>query len=157
MTQSLSVGHTTLPCTEIAVGHCVIVNHIEQPCGRLLAVITAIEGDTVRCKYLNAESDLSAYNKRGGMSPGCDMVTPVGWFGVEVRCERSNESGEVLYSCVRLKSSIAKYRDGKVRSWQEHGYPNRYVARQDILRVAIQAKTATDVAPVERSEHASET
>jgi len=145
MTQNSSVGHTTLPCTEIAVGHCVIVNHIEQPCGRLLAVITAIEGDTVRCKYLNAESDLSAYNKRGGMSPGCKMVTPAGWFGVEVRCERSSASGEVLYSCVRISISRATYQDGKIRSWQEYGRLNRYVARHDVLKLAIEAKSATEV------------
>lgn len=123
----------TLPADKIAVGHCAIINHVEQPCGRLLAVIVAIEGESVRTKYLNAERDLSSYNKRGCVNP-IDLVTPAGHFGVEVRTDK--DGAETFYWCEPVGESIATYRDGSIRPWQEHGWSGQYVARPDVLRLA---------------------
>ena len=123
----------TLPASEIAVGHCAIINHVEQPCGRLLAVIIAVEGESVRTKYLNAERGLSSFNKRGCVNP-IETVTPVGHFGVEVRTAR--DGGETFYWCEPVGESRATYCNGDTRPWQEHGWSGQYVARPDVLRLA---------------------
>jgi len=120
--------------SDIAVGHCIDVNQVEQPCGRLLAIITAIEGDLVRWKYLNSESDLTSYNRGAGCWSYRWEVTPIGDFGVEVRTEQSD--GGLVYWCEPVADSKAKYKDGMSRPWQERGWRGRYVARPDVLRVA---------------------
>lgn len=120
----------TLPASEIAVGHCAIINHVEQPCGRLLAVIVAIEGESVRTKYLNAESNLSSYNARGCVNP-IETVTPASHFGVEVRAEL--KGGDTVYWCDPQGESKATYCNGDARYWQERSWRGRYVARPDVL------------------------
>lgn len=127
----------TLPASLIALGHCVIVNRIDQPCGRLVAVITEVGDVSVRCKYLNSESELSSWNLDGGMSPGKLVVTPVNWFNVEVRYEESD--GDIVYWCQPVGESIATYSDGEIRRWQEYGYRGRYVARPEVFKIAQEA------------------
>jgi len=131
----ISSDYQVLPASEIAVGHCVCLNHVEQPCGRLLAVVTGVSGSDVWCKYLNSETYLTSYNKGDGMRPSFPKeITPVGAFGVEVRF--TIEGGDVVYWCVPIGESTAKYLDGTTRRWQECGIPGRYVARPDVLRIA---------------------
>lgn len=130
---------------EIAVGHCVIMNHTEAPCGRLLAVITLIDGKNIFCKYLNAEKELSSYNKLNkgkGMRSILDEHTPIEWFGVEVRLEQSGS--DVIYSCHPVRESKATYRDGKPRQWQERSFRGRYIARPDVLRAATLSEPTND-------------
>ena len=129
--------HKTLPASKIDVGHCVIVNRIEQPCGRLLAVITEVKDVTVRCKYLSIEKELSPWNLDGGMEPGNLVVTPVNFFGVEVRYEQSGK--DIVYWCDPVGESVATYSDGQIRPWQERGYRCRYVARTDVFMIAKEA------------------
>lgn len=120
---------------DIAVGHCVILNDVEQPCGRLVAVIMAIEGNTAFCNYLCADKDLSSHNKKLGMAIAIDggihNMTPVSKFGIEVKfCPQVG-----TYCCERVGDSIATYRDGKTRKWQEN-VPLQYAARREVAKVA---------------------
>jgi hypothetical protein len=120
------------------------MNHTEAPCGRLLAVITAIEGNDIFCKYLNSERELSSYNKLNkgkGMRTILNEHTPIEWFGVEVRTSQECSGADVVYWCEPVGDSRATYRDGKTRPWQERGYRGRYVARPDVLRAAMRSET----------------
>ena len=127
--------YNVLLSSEIAVGHCVILNDVDQPCGRLVAVIVAIEGNTAYCNYLNADPQLSSYNQKLGMAiqidGGIHNMTPVSRFGVEVNYY-PQEGG---YCCERVSDSVATYRDGKSRKWQEN-VPLFYAARRDVAKVA---------------------
>jgi len=133
-TPDTQLACNVLLSSDIAVGHCINVNQVEQPCGRLLAIITAIEGDLVRWKYLNSESDLTSHNRGSGCWSYRWEVTPFADFGVEVRTEQSD--GDLVYWCEPIAESRAKYKDGQPRAWQERGWRGRYVARPDVLRVA---------------------
>lgn len=117
--------------SEIAVGHCGILNDIEAPTARMLVVITEVRNpDDVRCKYLNAATEFTAFNRGGGMSLEIDVFTPVERFGVRVLVD---ESG--TYWCESVGESTATYRDGKPRQWQDRGF--RHTARMDLLGLAL--------------------
>jgi len=129
-----------LPASEIAVGHCVNLNDCEQPCGKLIAVITQIDDVFVRCKYLNADRNLSSYNALGGMiaqlSGGIHRLTPIGLFGVRVMYQ---EGDEPFYWCEQVSSvSNATYRDGSPRQWQEFR-PMEFNARLDVVKYCLKA------------------
>lgn len=120
---------------KIAVGHCVIINHVEQPCGKLLSVITSFDKDTVTTKYLNADKTFNPYKK--GCTNRISEVTPIGLFGVEVFVNLKTEE----YCCQKtpFTESIAKYHDGKIRPWQEHGGAHVYKANAKVLKIATKA------------------
>ena len=134
-TADTQLACNVLLSSDIAVGHCVILNDVEQPCGRLVAVIMAIEGGIAYCNYLNADAQLSSYNKKLGMAiqieGGIHNMTPVGKFGVEV--DYYPQVG--TYCCERVGDSVATYRDGKPRKWQEN-VPLQYTARREVAKVA---------------------
>lgn len=116
--------------SDIDVGHCVIVNDVEQPCGKLVSVVVSVAGDKVVTKYLNADQQLTSYNKKG-VTNRRETVTPIGSFGVEVRVNEHN-----VYWCEPISESKATYADGERRPWQERGGIGKYTARPDVLRVA---------------------
>ena len=128
------MGTITLPSSEIAVGHCVILNDHEQPCGRMVVVIVEIEGDIVYCKYLCNDVDLSTYNRRRGMAASVSgkshRLTPISAFGVNVRLDLQTRN----YWCEKVAESSATYRDGRPRRWQEDE-PIVRVARADVVAV----------------------
>ncbi len=129
-----------LPSSEIAVGHCVNLNDCEQPCGKLVAVITGMDDTFVRCKYLNADRMLSSYNAIGGMivqlTNGIHRLTPIGLFGVRVMYQ---EGDEPCYWCEQVSSvSKATYRDGSPRQWQEFGRME-FNARPDVVKHCLKA------------------
>ena len=95
------------------VGSAVILNDVEQPSGRMVCVITAIQGDKVCAKYLNANEQFDSYNKRG-LKGNLRDVTPIGVFGVELNVDEHNR-----YECKQIVESNAKYPDGDNRPWQE--------------------------------------
>jgi hypothetical protein len=123
--------------SKIAVGHCVILNDAERPCGKHLAVVTSIEGrgiySKVFCKYLASGRELTSFNKlndgKGVRSLFKEELTPVGKFGIQVILEKG------FYRCERFGASTATYRDGKPRSWQEWE-TRKYKARPDVLAAA---------------------
>jgi len=129
----IACGSSPLLSSDIAVGHCVIVNHVEKPCGKLVAVIVAIEGDKIRSKYLNADPILTQYNNRGVVSRR-ETVTPCGSFGVDVIIDDSG-----TYWCQPVGPSHAKYEDGDTRPWQDYSCVYQYLSRPDVLAVAKSA------------------
>jgi hypothetical protein len=119
--------------SEIAVGHCVIINHVEQPCAKLLAVITSFDENTVTTNYLNADKSFNSYNKVGCANRKSE-VTPVGLFGVQVMVDLEKNE----YSCQFIADSIAEYHDGRIRKWQD--YNNcLYQFRPKVLKIAAKA------------------
>lgn len=124
--------------SKIAVGHCVILNDAERPCGKHLAVVTSIEGKGINskvfCKYLASGREFNPFNKlndgKGMRSLFNEELTPVGKFGVQVILEANG-----FYHCQRVSEPKATYRDGKPRSWQEWE-TRKYKARRDVLASA---------------------
>lgn len=129
---SKPTNNNLLESSKIEVGHCVIVDPVERPCSRLVAVVVqVISHDLVACKYLNASRDLDEYNRVGiGMICSVHRVTPVGTFGVDVRTVNGG------YYCVRMGDSIAKYADGSTRLWQDESGIDFHPARTDVLALA---------------------
>lgn len=127
-------GNIILPSNNIEIGHCVILNDVEKPCGELVAVIVAIDNETAHCKYLNADPRLNPYNKKHGMAillkNGLHNLTPINKFGIQV-CYNSKMK---KYYCERVGESIATYSDGKLRQWQEN-IPIFYPARSEIIKI----------------------
>jgi hypothetical protein len=123
---------------EITLGNCVIINHIEQPCAKLLAVIISFDEETVTTNYLNADKVFNSYNKKGCVNRR-NEVTPVSLFGVQVVVDlEMNE-----YWCDPVGETTAKYHDGELRLWQEHGV-KRYKFRPKILKIATKAMKLKD-------------
>jgi hypothetical protein len=123
--------------SEIAVGHCVILNDYEQPCGKYIVVIIKIENGIAHCKYLNSIDVLDQFND-GGMKIlldcGMHQMTPVSKFGVEVHYDTFTNR----YTCERVRESIATYDDNTHREWQEHE-TYCHLARYDVIDIAIKA------------------
>jgi hypothetical protein len=125
--------------SELSIGHCVILNDVEQPCSRLVAVITNIQGGNAYCKYLCADPKLSSFNKNHGMliaiGGGIHNLTPISKFGVTIIY---NTLGK-FYFCLKTGESSATYKDGKPRQWQETVL--RYgTAKPNIANIALKAK-----------------
>ncbi len=132
-----------LKASEIAVGNCIILNDVEMPSGKLVAVITEMNSDSFYCKYLNADSQLSSYNKGKGMLIRLDgslhRPTPVGRFGVRVLYDKTLR----LYQCEKVGESSATYKDGKPRSWQEF-QPYTYSPRSEVLKHCLPTSMQVD-------------
>jgi len=126
-----------LPVSEIAVGHCVIGNETECPEGRMVCVITAVDGEDVYLKYLNAEKMFDGYNKRKGWKSKVPYVTPLATFGVSLAIEPNGN----LYTCRKVGESKAVYADGGTRPWQERE-PRLYRFRRDVAEIARQTAMA---------------
>lgn len=106
------VDEIELNATELRVGCCVIMNDLEQPCAKLIAVVVAINGDDVKCRYLRDADVLKPFRK--GCVNHVRTITPVGTFGVCVKA-LGNE-----YWCEVVEESSATYQDGKPRRWQDY-------------------------------------
>lgn len=120
----------TLPASEVAIGHCVIINDIEAPEGRMVSVVVDIRIGQVVTKYLNRRKEFDSYNKHGVESRKL-TVTPVGKFGVEVKVDSDG-----TYWCESVSESSAAYSDGRKRYWQE-STPIRYLGRLDLLGLSL--------------------
>lgn len=125
----IAVRSNGLLASAVALGHCVILNEVEQPCARQVGVVVGLEGGLVRTKYLCADPVLTPYNKKGCLN-SLASVTPLADFGVEVRVD-----GDV-YWCEVVGESRAIYADGERRQWQEYSGPIRQRFRKDVM-VAI--------------------
>jgi hypothetical protein len=102
-----------LPYGRLETGMPVIVNHTDQPCTRLVAVITGFsESGNPVMRYLNSSLDHPT------MEMGIDSVTPLEAFGVAIELDEANG----LYRCVEVPGApkSAVYRDGEPRKWQQY-------------------------------------
>ena len=121
-------GTTLCSSRAFKVGDCVILNHVEQPCGRLVCVVVKDDGEYYHCCYLNADPQLSSYNKPP-MKNRLERGTKIEDFGVVIRAEGG------VYWCEERSESKATYADGKPRRWQEYGGPYRFPARPKIAEL----------------------
>jgi len=115
------------------IGDCVILNDCERPCAEMICVVVGFDNQQYTCKYLNADKKFDSYNKPG-MKTSLDEATRVADFGVVMRYSDGR------YWCEHTAASIAKYRDGHPRLWQESGMAvsPRYVAREAIAKIVWQ-------------------
>lgn len=130
-----------LPAERVEVGNCVIVNQYDQPCGKLIAVVTEKTDAYVKCQYLNNDKSLSTYNKDGGIeipSHLFSQITPVFLFGVTIQLVE-NET-DAMYYCEQTSVSKAQYSDGESRKWQEYGGIHEYTARPELLELIFAHK-----------------
>lgn len=101
-----------LPYVRLETGMPVIVNHTDQPCTRLVAVITGFsERRNPVMQYLNAQLDHSA------MEMDFDSVTSLEAFGVAL----SVDANLGVYGAVEVPGApcVATYQNGKPRYWQQ--------------------------------------
>ena len=118
--------YLVLPSSEVAVGHCVIINDCDCPGGNLVALVTSASDESVEARYLSVETGM-----RECRSSSPASVTPVGEFGVEVRHDG------VDFWCEVVGGSVATYEDGEPRSWQELHGARRRKLKDGVLRLAM--------------------
>jgi hypothetical protein len=111
------------------VGDLVILNDVEQPCGRMVCVVTGtcVGGfDYYHVQYLNADSTFDSYCKPP-MQNMLKRATRLEDFGVVFRNDGTH------YWCEQIGNSSATYPDGEPRKWQEFGGPIKYTIRSSAL------------------------
>lgn len=104
------------------VGDCIILNDAEQPCARMIVVVTADDGTQYECQYLNADPAFDSYCKPP-MNSSLSRATKVEDFGVVIRAHAGQ------YWCEQREESKATYSDGKPRKWQEYDGPVKHRTR----------------------------
>lgn len=110
------------------MGHCVIINHTDFPCAKLVAVVTSVTPERVTSKYLCSRTNMKeCYTTRPA------TCTPVSDFGFEVRHNSTS------YWCQPVGESSATYEDGKTRLWQEHGEGVHWPMKPAVLKLAKKA------------------
>lgn len=112
----------------VEVGHCVIINDCDQPCGKLVAVVCHVQDDLVVAKYLSASIKMNVCKNRRP-----DLVMPVGRFGVKVVMVGDQ------YWCEKIGESTAVYPDGKHRPWQEYDEPHKQFWKPGVQHLAMGA------------------
>lgn len=128
-----------LPAEEIAFGHCVIVNEVERPWGKQVAVVVE-PGDPVKAVYLCTELHKQGWSRR--ISNRLVNVTPVGHFGCDVWTdgirywveENGQKSRARYFGSRHVGAPDAKL----IRAWQE-AHAVRYTAAPHILNLCMQA------------------
>lgn len=114
---------------DIAVGNCVIVNDIDRPCSQLIAVVISTSKG-IRCRYLNSEID-------NGKTIIGDNTVPLKCFGVEVFFKHVDK--KIIFWSKQTSASIATYKDGTARLWQDYGLVGLYDAKPDVFMIADEA------------------
>jgi len=106
----------------IAVGHCIIINDCDRPCGMLVAIICDIDEEYITARYLSNAVHMEQCSSRA------KYVTPIGAFGVKV-CVEGHE-----YWCEKIGESSAKYPDGEPRMWQE-SHPCKHALKEALYGI----------------------
>jgi len=114
-----------LKADEVKVGHCIIINHFDQPCTRLVAVVKDVKLEMVVANYLS--DDLMC---RSCWSARPSDIMPVNRFGVRVFL---HDDGD--YSCLRdtMMDVTAVYPDGVKRQWQKRTGLTRMKMRDNLI------------------------
>lgn len=136
MTTDTRNVHKYLLGSEVSLGHCVIMNDVDQPCAKLVAVVTRIEGGVVYGRYLF--KDLANSFKREARD-AIERVTPIEWFGYRVFYAHPS------YRCLAdpCLPHIAKYPDGDARRWQDRSGVELWSASAESAQIAIDAVLST--------------
>lgn len=105
-----------LPYGPLAVGMPVIANHTEQPCTKLVAVVTCYSGTGhAKLRYLSSWEPLT----RKPFGDEAARMTPLSAFGFAIELDEDGKQ----FRCVEIPGSphTAIYRDGRPRQWQQRG------------------------------------
>jgi hypothetical protein len=111
------------------VGDTVILNDVDQPCGKMVAVIVKDDGKDYHCEYLNADARFDKYNIPPMRFGRLNYATKLEDFGVKL-CAADGK-----YWCEPVSISVARYPDGSPRNWQEFDGPIRHVARPHLALI----------------------
>lgn len=118
-----------LSASRIAVGHCVIINDVDCPEGKLVAVVSDVQPDRVTAMYLSEDVGMLTCSAKPR------LVTPVEHFGVRVVVSGRS------YCCTpdSTLEHIAKYPDldREPRYWQERKPPRQHHAKIQPLSLAV--------------------
>ena len=120
-----------LNSTELKPGCCVVINDVEQPCAKLIAVVKEIVGSSVTAVYLRDGKELKPY--RNGFHGRTETVTPISRFGVKVLID------DGLYWCEVVGDSTATYEDGKPRRWQDYQGVVKRQSNSEAERIALRS------------------
>lgn len=143
--QELSTPVITLMASEVAVGHCVIIDEVEAPCLSHVALIVSVDNDgNPVAKYLSDRPKYTSHNKRGVR---CKGATPVSKFGIRLVVKGNKFVAE------SIGPSTATYREGGTRYWQDK-FPASETARISLMSKA-KFDVSTPLSPVEQ-ERSSE-
>lgn len=112
-----------LAADKLELGHCVIINDCDQPCAKLLAVVTEVREDKVVAQYLTKDVSMKQC-----WSSNPKHVTPANWFGVRVLVTSAG------VCCLNGGESKATYPDGKARKWQEYGVMTHAVKPEVLMQ-----------------------
>lgn len=97
------------------MGDLVIVNELDRPCSRLIAVVLDDESMNGLSGLIRASYIAKEFASRSPMVLPTSRMTRVDSFGVDIR-----RDGGSCFS-VEASPSEALYPDGSVRAWQEDG------------------------------------
>jgi len=112
---NLTQDAQSLPYGPLVVGMPVIANHTEQPCTKLVAVITGYSGTGhAKLRYLSTWEPLT----RKVFADEPQQVTPLSAFGVAIEL---SDGDDKQFRCVEIPGAdcTAVYRDGRPRWWQQ--------------------------------------
>jgi hypothetical protein len=121
-------GTTVCSSRAFQVGDCIILNDAEQPCGRMVCVITGNANDLgfYSVQYLNADRSFDSYCEPP-MANRLLRATKLEDFGVVLRTDGTR------YWCEKVSQSKATYPDGNMRVWQEPSGPIKFTIRSSVL------------------------
>ena len=116
---------------DFRIGDLVIVNELDQPCGRLVAVVTGLSVDSTRsmllCEYLNSDRAFDEWSKKP-LKANVKFATHISDFG----CVLLTDGSKYLVS--QVGDSVARYTDGQLRRWQDAGKPS-YRGRPHLFKL----------------------
>lgn len=136
----------------IKVGDFVIINHIDMPSAHLVALVTDIlpidprqDFKDPRNRRLICAHYLSESVSINYVSGETWSVTSIKDFGVMINFD-SNYSCYHIIKNSRNSESIATYRDGRIRQWQESLPSNihqiKKSARKEIIKIQAKEQAA---------------
>lgn len=111
----------------IRIGMPVIINYMDRPCTRLIAIIIRVDpkDNMAYARYLTTGTKITAcYGPLIG-------VTPLSQFGVDIVLEGSQVRG------VQRRLTVAAYRDGKPRAWQPEEDGELHSVRPEAYRLLL--------------------
>lgn len=122
--------------TRVRLGDCVIINDVDGPYSANVAVVVGIDRDMIRTRYLNSDARFTMFNRVGCVNRRKD-VTHIHDFGVILVVD-----GDKYWCDGHINKSIATYRDGTHRDWQESP-PRKHRFRRDVLSATREELLAT--------------